>query len=117
MEVGGRITRSDRLRNGVATAGLLADRRSRPVVGANPREASNLREDIQLAGFGLGPVLCGSPRARDDGNDRRPRSTAFEVHFPAAANIKSTGNIAALGSNRRRGRGRRNNKSDQERTL
>ena len=101
VEVGDRVGRRSRLRRRIAAARRLADRRSRPIVGANlgeRRRPRRRRSARRRRGFG--PVGRGRLGARDDDDGRRPVAPAFHVHLAAAADIDGTGRIRSRGDGR-----------------
>ena len=91
MEVGDRVGNGDRHRHRVAAAGaVIGERRSRAVIGTDPRELRDIGEDGRV----VRPFVGGGPPAGHNEDGGRSRSAALEVHLPAAANVDRAGEIA-----------------------
>src|SRR5439155_16115914 len=77
---------------------IRIEKRSRPVIGANPREPGNLRKNGADSRLKLGAPNIGIISITRLENHRwAARATAFQVHLAASADVDETGKLSEAG--------------------
>jgi hypothetical protein len=98
MQIGDTTRRRGRLRNRVAPARLLTDRRSRTVVSTDPGELGDLGKHPRTRLLGDIPIIGGPPEASHQHDGRGPRAATFQIHFAPAADVDQVGKIVGYRS-------------------
>jgi hypothetical protein len=108
MQIRDRGPRGGGLRNRVAPARLLTDRRSRAIVGTDPGEPSDLGKHPRPRLPGNIPILGGPSEAGHQHDGRGSGAATLQIHLATAADVDQAGEISAL----RGMRGRRGQRGD-----
>ena len=112
MQIGDRSPRRRGLRDRVAPARLLADRRSRTIIGTDPGEPGDLGKHPRPWLPGNIPILGGPSEAGHQHDGRGSGAATLQIHLATAADVDQAGEISAWrGMRGRRGqRGEERNK-------
>src|ERR1700756_5307192 len=95
MKIGNEITSRARHVHGRAPAQMIRiEKRSRPVISANPRELGYLRKNRLHSRFNLSaPNLGLIPVTGLENHRRAARAAALEIHLAPIADFDETGKI------------------------
>jgi hypothetical protein len=93
MQIHDRLCSRRRLPHRVTSARLLADRRSRTIVGANPRNIGHSGIDRRRRSLRAGPIVGGRLEAGDQNDRRCPSAAALKVHPAATVDVDETGDV------------------------
>src|SRR5262245_35101338 len=84
------------LRNRVAPARLLADRRSGTIISTDPGELGDLWKDPWALLFSDIPILGGPSQAGHQHDGRGSYSATLQIHLATAADVDQAGEISTL---------------------
>src|SRR5262245_23664318 len=99
MKIGNEVARGARHGHGRApTQVIRIEKRSRTVVGTNPRELGNLRKNGAHSRLKLGaPNVCIISVTRFENHRRAARATALQIYLPPSADVDETAKITGRG--------------------
>jgi hypothetical protein len=99
MKIGNEIPCGARHGDGRAPAQMIRiEKRSRPVIGANPRELGNLRKNAAHSRLKFGaPNVSIISVTRLKNHRRAARAIALEIHLAPIANVDEIGKISGRG--------------------